>query len=294
MIKMKILVIGASGQVGKNLMRRFGEQGHEVIGTKSKSNNFGLLPLDITNNASVIELVEKINPECVVLSAALTNVDYCEEYKDEAERINVDGTRNVVEACRKAGAKLVLISTDYIFDGKNGPYDENATPNPVSFYGKTKLEGEKLVKTLPDYIIVRTTWVFDYGFDDRNFAARLISELRQGHQFKVPTDQIATPMLASNLAEVVAELVVKGKNGVYNVAGTTRLNKYEFALKIAEKLNLDKSLIIGVETASLGQKAKRPLNAGLKTFKVQAEVSIKLLDLDEALEILKSRVEKRE
>ena len=290
---MKILIVGASGQVGKTLFLKFKSLGHDVIGTKVRSSG-DLASLDIRDASSVKMLVSKLKPECVVLAAALTNVDYCEENKDEAKETNVDGTRNVVEACRGIGAKLVFMSTDYVFDGKDGPYSEDAKPNPISYYAKTKLDGENMVKTLPNYLIVRTTWVFDYGGGDRNFAARVISELRKGNVFKVPTDQVANPTLASNLADVVAELVVNGKSGIYNVSGTTRVSKYEFALKIAEKLGLDKHLIKGIETVSLVQKAKRPLNAGLKTFKVQADVSTKLLNLDEMLDILKKKVENNE
>ena len=292
---MKILVIGASGQVGKNLFMKLKEKGHIVYGTKNNSTEAGdLMGLDIKNSVATKNIITKINPDCVVLAAAMTNVDYCEDHKETAVETNVLGTNNVVKACREVSAKLVFLSTEYIFDGVSGPYKEDAKSNPVSVYGSTKLEGEKLVESLSNYLIVRTTWVFDYGVDDRNFAVRLMTELKKGNTFKVPNDQYSTPTLASNLADVLIELLDKNKKGVYNIAGTTLLSKYDFAVKIADKLGLNKNLIQGIDTKSLGQKAKRPMRAGLDTSKVRKEISGNLLSLDEALDVLKRKVETHE
>jgi dTDP-4-dehydrorhamnose reductase len=235
-----------------------------------------------------------MQPDVIIHTAALTNVDYCENHQKEAWKINVEGTKNIVEKCMEINAKLVYISSDYIFDGNSGPYKEDANPNPINFYGATKLEGEKLVSSLPHYLIIRTTWVFDCNFDEKNFAIRLVNNLKNGLQVKVPNDQFGNPTLARNLADAIIELISKNKNGIYNIVGLNRLSRYEFALKLANTFGFDKKLILGVTTEQLSQIAKRPKLAGLIPDKVQKELkNTKLLSLDEAIEIFKEDVMKK-
>lgn len=284
-----ILIIGATGLVGGALYETFKNSKFNVNGTYFKEQKNGLYQLDIRKRKDVEKLFDKLKPDVTILTAALTNVDYCEDYQEEAWEMNVNGTKNVVEVCEEFKSKIVFISTDYVFNGKNGPYKEDDKHGPISFYGKTKLEGENLVKKLDEYIIVRTTWVYDYGFDTKNFIVRLISSLQKCQNFHVPVDQYATPTLATNLAELIKELVMKEKKGTYNITGLDFLSKYEFALKVAEKLGFDKSLIKGVDTKSLAQKAKRPMHAGLMTEKIKKELVLKPLSLNDSLEILKQK-----
>lgn len=288
-----LLIIGASGLVGGALLNTFKDSDFNVYGTSLEECQ-GLSTLDICKKQKVKEIFDKIKPDILILTAALTNVDYCEDHQSEAWSINIGGTKNVVELCKKFNSKLVFMSTDYIFDGKNGPYNEEDIPNPINFYGKTKLEGENLVKKLKDYLIIRTTWVYDCGFDSRNFIARMISFLKEGNSFSVPLDQYANPTLATDLASGIKELIIQRKKGVYNITGLTCLSKYDFAVKVAEKLSLDKTLIKGIKTKLLNQKAKRPLKAGLKTEKIKKDTSLEILDLNTSLEKLKQNFDKNE
>lgn len=291
---LKVLVIGASGLVGGRLSRRLPRE-FDVYGTYHVKKPAGLeggilRPLDITDKNQATGLFKEFKPDVVIHTAAVTNVDYCEDHREEAWRVNVEGTRNLVELSRVMVAKLVFMSTDYIFDGKNGPYSEGDESSPINYYGLTKLEGEKLVEKLDEHIIVRTTVVYGYDFESKNFAMQMLQKLGQNQKMNVPNDQYGNPTLADNLADAIAELILKDKNGVYNIVGADRVHRYDFALKIADAFNLNKGLITPVATEVLGQKARRPKNAGLKTDKAQAELDTELLSIGKALNIMKKQM----
>ncbi len=287
---MRCLVIGSTGLVGKAVFSSFMRDGMETYGTYMNHPVGNLFKTDIRDRNSLRKVFEKSRPDVVVMTSALTWVDYCETHQQETWAINVEGTRNVADLCRKHSSSIVFMSTDYIFDGQNGPYKENAEINPINFYGKTKAEGEKIVTGLETHLIIRTTVVFDYN-EPKNFVSRLIDQNKKGMEVKVPNDQYGNPTLASNLSEVVMELVKKGKTGVYNVCGKTWLQRHEFALILAEKLGLDKSLITGVDTEELNQAARRPKKGGLDTAKIQKEARTHLLDVHESIDVFKKKME---
>jgi dTDP-4-dehydrorhamnose reductase len=292
---MKVLITGASGLVGYALFQSSKKSNLETIGTYfGRKINREFFQLDINDKDQLDKLIRKVMPEVIVHTVALTNVDFCENHRKEAWKINVEGTRNIVEKCLERGAKPVYISTDYVFDGNSGPYREDANTNPINYYGVTKLEGEKIVSSLSEYLIIRTTWVFDCNFDEKNFAIRLVNSLKDGKLIKVPNDQFGNPTLARNLADAIIELILKNRSGIYNIVGLTRLSRYEFALKLANAFGFDKNLIFSVTTEQLSQIAKRPKLAGLIPDKVQKELkNTKLLSLDEAIEIFKEEVTKK-
>jgi len=286
----KVLLIGVSGQVGKALYDRLGLE-YTVYGTYwRRPVPFGRL-LNIAEKIEVENLFAEIKPDIVILCGALTNVELCEEDKAIAELINITGTRNVVEEARKYSSKVIFFSTDYIFDGRNGPYSEDAVPNPISYYGQTKLLGEKLVRTLPSYLIIRTTGVFSFEEKGQNFAMQVIRYGVSGRQMKVVDDQIANPILAENLADCVAELIEK--EGVYNISGKQMLCRYDFALSVAKVFLLDKSLIIPVSTSSLCQKAARPKNGGLIIDKASLELNTKIFSAEEGLVRMKEMADEK-
>ena len=286
----KILLIGVSGQVGRALYDKLNAD-YEVFGTYwRRPVPFGR-HLNIAEKIEVENLFAEIKPNIVVLCGALTNVELCETDQALAELINITGTRNVVEEVRKYKSKAIFFSTDYIFDGKNGPYSEDSPPNPISCYGETKLSGEELVRTLPSHLIIRTTGVFSFEEKGQNFAMQVIKNCLSNKEMRVPDDQIANPILAENLADCVAELIEK--EGVYNISGKTLLSRYDFALIIAKVFLLDKNLIIPVPTSSLNQKARRPLNGGLKIDKIEADLATKLLSVEEGLVRMREIAEER-
>jgi len=289
---MLTLIIGASGFVG-NLFYEILSKKDKTIGTfyHRKSQVAGFQYLDIRDRKSVKALVRRIKPEVIILTAALTYVDYCEDHQKEAFEINVLGTRNVVLKADEVKAKVVFFSTEYVFDGEKGPYSEIDIPNPINYYGKTKLAGEKLIiDNLSDYLIIRTTVVYGYEKDGKNFIMQLIQKNKSGQIMNVPLDQYSSPTFRDNLVEATIELIQREKRGIYNVVGSEVINRFDFSILTAEILGLDKKLIIPKTTLELGQKAHRPLKAGLKIDKVKKEIETKLLSPKEGLEILKTQL----
>ncbi len=294
---MSILIIGVSGFVGSYLHKSLAK-GNEVIGTfyhrqpeleGLSSEEFRYL--DVTNRESVEGLISQTKPSTIILTSALTYVDYCEGHKKEAYNINVSGTTNVVSMAKKTGAKLVFFSTEYVFDGKDGPYAEIDLPNPINYYGQTKLEAEKvIIENLLDYLIIRTTIIYGYQKDGKNFIMQLIQKNKDGQIMNVPIDQYGSPTFRDNLGEVTIELIRKDKRGIYNVVGPEVINRYDFSILATEIFGLNKDLIMPKTTLELGQAALRPLKAGLKIDKVVGEIENKLLSPKQGLEILKKQL----
>lgn len=268
---MKLLIIGASGQVGAALLDFCGgKPGLEAFGAARSAGD--LIPLDLAVPSTVNSAFEAVRPDAAVLCSALTHVDKCEENPALAEKINAEGPRIAAECCRRFDSRLVYLSTEYVFDGVSGPYSEEDAPNPISVYGKTKLCGEKAVLGLGKAaLVVRTTVVYSYNPASKNFIMQLISLLGKGEKMNVPYDQYSNPTYAPDLAGAITELLRLEKSGIYNVVGKDLLSRYDFAVRACGILGLDASLLVPRKTAELGQKAPRPLRAGLKTGKLLRE-----------------------
>lgn len=267
---MRALIIGADGQVGGVLASLCVRRRIEVYGTAPAGQ--GWLGLNLARPETIAPVFEKARPGLVLLCGAMTYVDGCEKDPALAAKINAEGPALVAEQCRKAGSKLVYFSTEYVFDGKDGPYAEGDPVNPLSVYGRTKLEGELACLALPDALSVRTTVVYSHSPESKNFIMQLVSNYRAGARMRVPRDQYSNPTYAPELAAAVLDLAAKGASGVYNVVGPDWLGRYEFALKACEAFGFKPDFLEPVETAALGQAAARPLKAGLKTDKLEAEL----------------------
>lgn len=281
---MKILIIGAEGQVGHFLARELGDR-HKVSGT-SLLGVASWPRLDIRDPAAVGEALSAVKPNYVILTAALTHVDQCEEKPEMAEQINVRGPAHVAQACRRLDAGLAFFSSEYVFDGKAGPYAEEDPVNPESVYGKTKLAGEKIVSELvPRHLIARTTVVYSYLPGSVNFFMQVLGRVQRGEPIQAPGDQVGNPTQAFNLAQALGELIEQDATGIFNMVGTTRLGRDEFAGRILEKMGRDPKVVRSIATSDLKQKAPRPLCGGLKTEKAQALLKKHpLWDLDRSLE----------
>ncbi|MFX1294024.1 MAG: SDR family oxidoreductase [Promethearchaeota archaeon] len=283
----KVLIIGASGLVGYSLYEHFSKD-YEVIGTYNTHPFNNLIHLNLLNRKNLGKILKKSNPDIILLPAALSAVDYCEKNKDECWNHNVNGPDNLIRLIRKSTKKLVYYSTDFIFDGENGPYIEEDVPNPLNNYGKAKFETELNIRTnLLNWLIIRTTVVYGWEHQGKNFIYRLIKTLREGSTIKVPKDQVGTPTLVDNLAEATKKLVDANKTGIYNVVGSELMDRYMFALTAAGVFDLNKSLIEAVTTSELNQLASRPLNGGLLINKLIKDIKIKMLAPKEGLEYLK-------
>ena len=283
------LVIGASGLVGQALMRQLSNASGRIIGTYVTQPRGGLITLDMTDAAALRSCMDAVKPRVIYLSAALTHVDYCEDHPDEAFKQNAQGPRLVAEEAARIGAKLVFYSTEYVFDGTAGPYDEEAKPNPLSVYGRSKLDGEHAIREiLRDALIVRTTVV--YGWDmlslKKNFAMQVYERVKSGQEMTIPEDQIGNPTLAEYLAECSIALVERNVGGVVNVVGKDLVARTDFTRALVKLFGGDMSRVTPITTASMKQKAARPLKGGLRTEKLARLLGRDGLPLDQALEWL--------
>lgn len=279
------LVIGGSGLVGGHIVAAMREQGLEARGTFLTSSDAGEgLQLDVCNVATVEALVAATRPGAVILAAAAANVDACELDPEASYRINVEGTANVVAAARRTGAAVILLSTDYVFDGTSGPYRECAPVRPVCVYGLHKVFAElNVAARAPQPLIVRTTVVYGPEQRRKNFAARLRHELNAGRRLRVPMDQVGTPTYAPDLARAVVACLENRVTGAVHIVGGERMSRYEFAVRAAQGFGLNPSLIEAVPTAALKQSAPRPLSAGMVLSDAVVALGVRMRTVEEAI-----------
>jgi dTDP-4-dehydrorhamnose reductase len=289
----KLLVTGASGLLGSKIVG-LAREDYEVIPLhNTNSLHPNSLKLDITNQNQVFNLFNKLKPDAAIHTASETNVDKCETEKKLAWEVNVDGTRNIAEACQTSGAKLLYISTDYVFNGKKGNYNEEDEPNPINYYGVTKLEGEnQVIQHCKNYAILRTSVLYGWHPWKQNFATWAINELKQNKEITVVEDHYNTPTLADNLAEMAIEAIPKDLQGVYHACGSERIGRYEFARQIARAFDLNQNLIRPIKMEQLtAWIAKRPRDSSLNTDKIRSQLEAKPLNMTEGLDIMKKEAE---
>ena len=243
----------------------------------------------------VNEAFKRVKPDVVVHAASVTDVDKCELNKELAWKINVEGTKNIVEAAKNAGSFLIYISTDYVFNGEKGNYKEPDKPDPINYYGLTKLKSEELVQAQAEYFIARPSVI--YGSTPAagkvNFALWLIDTLRKGERVRILTDQWNTPTLNTNLAEMTMEVVERRLTGTFHLCGASRVSRFEFAELIADTFGLDKTLISPALSSQFTWPAKRPMDSSLDTSKAQQILNNKPLAINEALKKLKFELSQR-
>lgn len=268
---MKVFVAGASGLVGSNCIRHFSEQGWEVKGS------YFSFPVEETVFYNTLEPSDPKNfdiisyqPDVIVHCGALTHVDYCESHEEESYEKTVQSTKNLIAVAKSCGAQFVYISTDYVFDGENGPYTEDARVNPLSIYARHKLEAEETaLRELPDTLVLRVTNV--YGDEERgkNFVARIIDQCRNNQKLtlKLPFDQFATPTNAWDIARAMFVLIRDAKKGIYHICSSDFMNRVELALRVLQYFPQAEYDLIPVSTEELNQPAKRPLIGGFVKMK---------------------------
>lgn len=291
---MRILVTGATGLLGSRLVEKLVKKGYHVYSGYNKHEpiNGEPIKIDVTNENDVERTFNISKPDAVIHTAALTNVDECEVNKELAWKINVIGTKNIVNMSKNYNSFLIYVSTDYIFDGRKGMYKENDEPNPINYYGLTKLKGEEEVMRLNNYSIVRTSVI--YGSTPAsgkvNFALWVIENLRKRKEIKVVVDQWNSPTLNINLADMIIEILERKLNGIYHLAGATRINRYDFARLIAKTFELDENLIIPITSDQITWIAKRPQDSSLNITKALNVLMNKPLEIVKALSFLKNDI----
>jgi len=295
---MKVLIIGGFSGIGSKIVKLMMKKKYDVFATflphETPPDNCKTDLLDITDKTKTMELLKKVRPDIVVHTAAVPSMDECETDKEKAWKVNVEGTRNIVDGCKAVNAKIAYISTSAVFDGRKNLYHEDDQTNPVNNYGRTKLEGEKIVSNsgLP-FLIARID--HPYGWVNKeqkqNTVTKTIADLTAGKIHNGVIDWYNTPTFLDNCAEVIASLLEKNKNGIYHAVGSDYINRYDFALKIAEVFALDKNLIKPKSSKDFTLPAKRG-NCHLSNKKAEKESGVKFVGIEEGLKIMQKQKEK--
>jgi len=255
---MKSLVIGASGQVGKELMKLLGP---EAVGTAHRRAAGRWIPLDLADAVAVTRLIAETKPGAVYVPGGVTAVDWCETHEAEARRICVDGTIAVRDAAEAVGAHTIFFSTDYVFSGKSGPYTEKDTPDPISVYGRIKLEAEKTAAS-PHGAILRTSMVYSDDPDSKNFHNFVRDSLRAGKEVKAFSDQHGNPTYAPSLARAAVTAMKSRYAGLCHVAGPEVMSRLEFARRVARAYGFAEDKVKPVTSEEMPMPAARPKQGG--------------------------------
>lgn len=292
----RVLICGSNGLLGQRLALLLCSQTqYEVLNTSHHRSFvfdrrlFDYTQLDIRSKSDTKSLISSFQPDVILNAAAVTDIDWCEAHREEAWKANVVGVENLIEAAKKVSARLVHVSSDTVFDGRGGPYDEDDKPSPISYYGKTKLASENAIRVsgLP-HAILRSMVLFGYGIGVRpNFALWVVQSLREGTSIDCATDMMGNPTYVGDLSYALTRAFELGRTGLYHVCGPERLSLFEFARRIAAAFGLDGTLIQAVPSRSLGLAAPRPLSSGFITLKSETELHFKPLGVDQALAMMK-------
>ena len=291
---MRILITGANGLLGQHLVKElFDTTAHEIIATGKAEPRFIIqdsrvqyYSLDITDGMAVNVLLDNLQPDTIIHCAALTQADECELNPVKAWQVNVTATRFIIDAAKKINAFLIFVSTDFVFDGLNGPYKEEDIVNPVSYYGSTKVAAEKAVaESGLAYSIVRTCLLYGniLAGTRSNIVSWIKENLEQGKKIKVVSDQWRTPTYIEDIAKGIILIAEKMAQGFFHISGNDFLSPYDMAMATADYLNLDKSLIEKVDAAVFTQPAKRPAKTGFIIDKASRVLGYAPLSFTEGL-----------
>ena len=298
----KILVTGSNGLLGQKLVHLILDHSNHILLATSKGENrlksrsdFDYRSLDITDKNRVDSIVSEFKPDVLINSAAMTNVDACESFQEDCIALNVGGVKNLVAACENHNTHLIHVSTDFVFDGKAGPYSENDQPNPLSFYGQSKYDSELIVSnsSLSKWSIART--IIIYGIVENMSKSNVVlwakSALESGSELKIVDDQFRSPTYADDLAKGCLLIAEKEKNGIYHLSGKESMSILELVYRVADFYGLDKSTISPVKSESLNQAAKRPPVTGFVLDKANKELGYYPLSFNDGLKLLTKEIE---
>ncbi|EDO26861.1 predicted protein, partial [Nematostella vectensis] len=290
----------SNGLLGQNLLELLLKEkdNYEVIGfsrgsNRSGRNDFEYYDIDITNKELFIASILKIKPHYIINTAAMTNVDACENDKEGCYDLNVNVVENLIEVCQQINTHLIHLSTDFIFDGVKGNYTEDDEPNPLSYYGKTKLISEKLVQdSTINFTILRTILVYGLVNDmsRSNIVLWVKESLENKKEITIVNDQYRTPTYAEDLAIACKLSIDKNATGVFHISSNQLLSIYEIALEIADAFQLDNSLVKPISTATLNQTANRPVKTGFDLSKTNKELGFYPKSFKEDLQRFKQKV----
>ena len=297
---MKVLITGSNGLLGQKLLHKLREdKGINLIAISrgenrvSEKNGYIYFDLDITDNNAVEKVIVDQMPDVVINTAAMTNVDMCEDKKDACDALNVNAVQYLADACQEINAHLIHISTDFIFDGEDGPYTEEDKPNPLSYYGLSKLKSEQLLQVhMVKWTILRTIVVFGTGerLSKENIVLWAKGALEKGDSLNIIDDQFRAPTLAEDLADACILAIKKTAYGIFNVSGKETMSIYEMVERIRKYYGLNNTNLNRISTSTLDQKAKRPPRTGFILNKAKSILGYNPHSFEECLSIIKGQL----
>ncbi len=303
-MKKKLFIIGIGGLTGSKLVE-IGKDDFEISGSYNyRDPQLSIvknIKLDISNSKKVKEILEEIKPDIVINTAGINNVDYCEKYPDEAAKINIQAVKEICQITKEMGIKFIQLSSDSVFDGtKQLPYEETDNPKPINYYGKTKIESEKIVLENPNNVVARASVLYGYlpynlsqiessSKKSINFGQWLINKLILNEKVKIITDEYSSPIIADDFARSILHIIKHEGEGIFHSAPKLQITRYDFSIKIAKALGLSVKLIESVSNKELGRDVNTGSNKCLNSKKLSNNLNYKFLTLDESLDLLKTQ-----
>ena len=303
-MKKRILIIGVGGLTGSKLAK-IGKSDYEIFGTynfrKIESSDFTGIKLDISDFKKIKHVLEQVNPDIVINTAGINNVDYCEKFPIEASKINIESIKEICSITKEAKIKFVQLSSDSVFDGtKKLPYIETDDVKSINFYGKTKIESEKIVLENPNNIVIRASVLYGHLENELakiessskksiNFGQWLINKLSINEKVRIITDEYSSPIIADDFARSILHIIKYEGNGIFHSAPKLQITRYDFSVKIANALGLSVELIEPISNKELGRDVNTGSNKCLSSKKLSDNLNYKFLTLDESLDLLKTQ-----
>lgn len=295
MRKIKVVITGVNGLLGQYLVRDMAKAGFGVFATSRgtcrlpayDAVNYTYQPVDIRDKEAIRQYLSDVNPGIIIHAAAMAQPDACELNKDECRDINVNATAYIAEMAEKLGARLIYVSTDFVFNGDNGPYKEDDLPEPVNYYGKTKLEAEKIVQACTtNWAIARTILVYGNILSGTrsNMVTWVKDNLEKGNTIKVVNDQVRTPTYVEDLSAGIVLIARQNATGIFHISGKEVFTPYEMAVQVADYFGLDKSLMEKVTADTFTQPARRPLKTGFIIDKAEKELGYQPVSFKEGIQ----------
>lgn len=288
---MKVLITGANGFLGQHLTLFLSKTAHSVIASSRGAcriphGNYQYRPVELTDEIAVKNLLYDVKPQVIVHTAALSKPDECEDDRNTCIEVNVSTTMYLVNHCRQLNTHFIYVSTDFIF-GENGPHAEEDHPDPLNFYGETKLHAENIVKKSGlSYAVVRPVFIYGKVWNGLrpSFLHWVKSNLENGNKIKVVNDQVRTPTFVNDICKGILSIIELEKTGDFHLAGKDLISPYQMAVTVAKKLDLDTTLIESVTADTFVEKVKRAKRSGLKINKTIAELCYDPVSFEEGVE----------
>ena len=287
MVKLKFLVTGSAGLVGQQVVKDLSKS-NQVFScyNESKPEYGDSVKMDLKNYEMISSVLTEIKPDVVIHLGAMTGVDLCEKEKTSASEINTKATEIIAKECSKLNSFLVYVSTDYVFDGNFGMYKEDDVANPLGFYGKSKLEGEKAVQNFStNWCIARTSTPFGLHPTKKSFPMWVIENLQKQKQIDVLIDQFTSPTYVPNLSRMLIEISERHITGIIHAAGASKISRYQMASMVSDKLNLDGTLLKQISMNKMKWVAQRPKDSSLDVSRASSILNEKPQKIDQSLNL---------